>query len=534
MNHRYPRVALLSLLFIAPGLAWADAATVEQRVERLHGLLSQQWEYTLRTQPELASILGDKRYNDRLRSVSAAAIQSDLRQTRHFLKQFEAIDTQDFPEQERLNRDLMAHSLRQQLEGARFKDWEMPVDQFDGLHIDLPLLVASLPFTDVKDYEDYASRLGQVPRLFKETMAQMRQGMKDGLMPPKRLLTEVDQQAEGIAAQKPEETSLAQPLQHFPAAVGEQDRQRLRARILAILGKQVLPAYREFARFVREEYAPKGRDSIGLWALPDGDARYARAVRIQTTTDKTPEEIHRLGLSEVARIEAEQMEIVKKLGYDDLKRFNESLKHNPQVHPVSAEQILDQFRRYIGQMQDQLPKLFGRLPQAKLVVVPVEAFREKQAPAAAYSVGSPDGSRPGQVFVNTYDYAQQLTITNESTAYHEGVPGHHLQRSIAEELPQLPPFRQQANYTAFVEGWAVYTEHLGKEVGYYQNPYNDYGRLEDEKWRAIRLVVDTGIHSQRWPREQVVQYMRDHSSANEDSIQAETDRYIALPASLGL
>ena len=503
--------------------------SVAQRVKQLHELLSEQWEYTLRTSPEFASILGDKRYNDKLSDLSQAAIESDLRQTRVFLQNFEAIDTTGFPEQEQLNRDLMVRNLHQQLDNAKFKDWEMPVSQFGGIHIDAPQLVSSLSFSTVKDYEDYIARLKQIPRVFNETTIQMRKGMKDGLMPPRILLVQVAEQTEGIAKQKPEETPFAQPTTNFPKEFSEADRVRLRAGIIAAIRDQVLPTYTTFGKFVREEYAPRGRTDIGVWALPQGGERYAFAVKRQTTTNRQPEEIHRLGLREVARIEAEQTAIAKDLGFSDLRSFKESLKKNPEVHAKSRQQILDEYRTYTDQMWKRLPEMFGRLPKAKLEILPVEAFREKQA-STSYNQGTPDGSRPGHVFVNTYDYENQLTINNEDTAYHEGVPGHHMQISIAQELPELPPFRQQAGYTAYVEGWALYCELLGKEMGFYQNPYSNYGRLDDEMWRAIRLVVDTGIHYKKWTREQVVQYMRDHSSQNEAYFQSEADRYIAWPA----
>ncbi len=503
--------------------------SVELRLKKLHTLLDEQWEYTLRNQPEFASIIGDKRYNDRLSDFSQASIDRDIRQTRVFLEKFEAIDTSGFPDQERLNRDLMVRNLREKLEGVKFKDWEMPVNQFIGAHIDLPQLVTSFPFETVKDYEDYITRLKQVPRGFNELMIQMRNGMRERLMPPKILLLQVSEQAEGIAKQKPEESPFAQPTSKFPKDFSEADRKRLRDGVIAAIRDQVLPTYRKFTSFVRDEYAPKGRTDIGIWALADGSERYALAVRRMTTTNMTPEDIHRLGVSEVERIETEQLVIAKHFGFSDLKSFRESLKKNSDIHPKSRQQILDEYRSYTDQMWKQLPQLFGRLPKAKIEILPVEPFREKQAAGAQYNQGTPDGSRPGQVFVNTYDYENQLTITNESTAYHEGVPGHHMQISIAQELPNLPPFRQQAGYTAFIEGWALYSERLGKELGFYRNPYNDYGRLEDEIWRAIRLVVDTGIHYKKWSREQVVQYMRDHSSANEAQIQAETDRYIAWP-----
>jgi len=503
--------------------------SVEQRVKKLHELLNEQWEYTLRTSPELASIIGDKRYNDKLSDFSQAAIDADLRQARIFLQKFQAIDPTGFPEQEQLNRDLMVRDLRERLEAAKFKEWEMPVTQFGGLHIDTPQFVTSLSFSTVKDYEDYIARLKQLPRAFDETMIQMRKGMRDGLMPPKILLVQVAEQAEEIAKQKSEETPFAQPTNNFPKEFSEAERDRLRAGVVAAIHDQVLPTYVAFAKFVRNEYAPKGRTDIGIWALPQGNERYAFDVRRQTTTNMTPEEIHQLGLREVARIEAEQLAIAKQLGFGDLKTFKESLRKNPDVHAKSRQQILDEYRTYTDQMWKRLPEYFGRLPKAKLEILPVEAFREKTA-STSYNQGTPDGSRPGHVFVNTYDYENQLTINNEDTAYHEGVPGHHMQISIAQEQSDLPPFRQQAFYTAYVEGWALYCERLGKEMGFYQNPYNNYGRLDDEMWRAARLVVDTGIHYKKWKREQVVQYLRDHSSQNEAYFQAETDRYIAWPA----
>jgi uncharacterized protein (DUF885 family) len=504
-------------------------STVESRLKRLHALLEEQWQYTLRTSPEFASVIGDKRYSDRISDLSQRSVDADNRQAARFLREFESINTEGFPEQERLNRDLMVRNLRERVEGVGFKDWEMPVTQFGGIHTDTPGLVSLLSFSTVKDYEDYVARLRQLPRAFDQTVAQMRKGMRDHLMPPHILLTQVASQTESIAKQKPEDSPFVEPLKRFPADFSEADRKRLSGAVLAAVREQVLPAYSKFLAFVRDEYAPKGRTDIGLWSLPRGAERYQRAIRGLTTTDMQPEEIHQLGLREVARIEEEQMAIAEGFGFKDLKSFNESLNKNPEVHAKSREEILEQYRHYTEQMWAQLPKLFGRLPKAKLEVLPVESFREKEA-STSYNQGTPDGSRPGHVMVNTYDYENQLTISNESTAYHEGVPGHHMQISIAQELTELPPFRQQAGYTAFVEGWALYSERLGKEVGFYQNPYNNYGRLEDEKLRAIRLVVDTGIHYKHWTREQVIQYFRDHYSGNDSYVQSETDRYIAWPA----
>jgi uncharacterized protein (DUF885 family) len=524
-------VSLALLLIVTSSSAQIgpkSPSDVDARRQQLNGLLKEQWEYVLRTSPEFASILGDKRYNDKLTDFSQAAIERDQRMNREFLKKFEAVDTTGFPEQEKLNKELMVRNLRNSIEDERFKGWEMPVNQFNGIHIDLPQLVTSLSFSSVKDYDDFAARLKQFPRAFDETMIQMRKGMKDGLMPPQILLTQVTEQAENIAKQKPEDTPFAEPLKKFPKEFSEADQKRIREQMLAAIQTSVLPTYQKFLTFVRNEYALHGRKDIGIWALPQGDERYRIAVKRMTTTDMTPEQIHQLGLNEVTRIEAEQLEIAKRLGFSDLKSFKESLKTNAKLHPTSRQQIIDEYRTYEDQMWAKLPTLFGRLPKAKLEVMPIPAYVEKQS-ATHYDQGTPDGSRPGHVFVNTYDFANQLTISNESTAYHEGVPGHHMQIAIAQELKDLPPFRQNASYTAYIEGWALYSERLGKEIGFYQNAYSDYGRLDDEIWRAIRLVVDTGIHYKRWTRDQVVQYMRDHSSSNEANIQSETDRYIAWP-----
>ena len=504
--------------------------TVEARVKALHALLNEQWEYVLRTSPEFASILGDKRYNDKLSDFSQAAIDRDLAQNRVFLAKFSAVDATGLPEQEKLNRDLMVRNLRETLDAAKFREWEMPVNQMNGLHIDAPQLVTSLSFDTVKDYEDYIARLKQLPRAFREVTVQMRKGMSEGLMPPKILLVQAAKQASDLATQRPEDSPFAIPTTKFPKEFSAADQARLRDGVLAALRDSVVPAYVKFTAFLNDEYAPHGRTSIGTWALPNGDERYAFDVRRSTTTNMTPGEIHALGLREVARIEADQLVIAKKLGFPTVKALRDSIPKIPALHPASREAILDEYRHYVDQMSAKLPTLFGRLPKAKLEVMPIEAFLEKEA-STHYNQGTPDGSRPGHVFVNTYDFANQLTINNESTAYHEGIPGHHMQISIAQELPELPPFRQQASYTAFQEGWALYSERLGKEIGFYQDPYKDYGRLDDEMLRAIRLVVDTGIHGrEHWTRDQVLQFFREHSSNNEATIQSETDRYIAWPA----
>ncbi len=520
---------LLAGLLLASVPVWAAPADLKERRAALDKLLAEQWEYTLSHQPEFASILGDKRWNDKLSDLSQAAIDADLAKTADFLKRFEAIDTAGFPEQERLNQELMVRGLKETLEGARFKDWLMPVNQISGLHLLAAQFPSMLTFTTVKDYDDLITRYKLIPHAFDQTMDLMRQGMATGVMPPKFLLEKVAVQVDGMASTPADKSPFAQPLAKFPETVSAAEQKRIREQMTAAINDSVLPAYVKFGKFVKEEYAPKGRSEPGMWSLPDGEARYAYNVKAITTSNLTPEEIHQLGLREVARIEGEMLVIARKLGYSDLKSLNAAIEKNPKLHAQSRQQILDLYKKYIDQMYAKLPQLFGRLPKAKVEVVPTEAFREKEASSAEYQTGSPDGARPGRVQVNTSNPEQRKIITCESTAYHEGVPGHHMQLSIAQELPTLPPFRQQGGYTGFIEGWALYAERLGKEVGFYQDPWSDYGHLQDEMLRAIRLVVDTGFHHKRWSRDQVVQYFHDHSGVDEVEVQSETDRYIVWP-----
>jgi uncharacterized protein (DUF885 family) len=364
--------------------------------------------------------------------------------------------------------------------------------------------------------------------LFDENMIQMRKGMAEGLMQPRILLEKVADQANGIATQAPDKSPFAHPFFSFPKSIADADQTRLRDLGLAAIKDSVLPAYAKFATFVRDEYAPKGRTEAGIWALPDGDARYAFRVKQSTTTTLTPEEIHQLGLAQVKEIEGRMLEVANHLGYSDLKSFNAAIAKDPKLHAHSRQQILDLYQKYIDQMYLKLPDLFGRLPKAKVEVRPIEEFREKEA-STSYVQGTPDGSRPGHVMVNTGDFEKRGVIDIETTAYHEGVPGHHMQISIAQELPTLPPFRQEESYSAFIEGWALYSERLGKELGFFQDPYSYYGHLGDDMLRAVRLVVDTGLHYKHWTRQQVVDYFHDHSTEDEPNVQSETDRYMSNP-----
>jgi uncharacterized protein (DUF885 family) len=516
---------------LVPLFAQTAAQTLEARRAELTRLLAEEWEYSLRTQPELATQVGDDRYNDRLSDFSDKAIADDLEHTRQALARFEAIDITGFPEQETLNHALMVRSLREALDSAPFKNWEMPATQFGGIHLGYASLAFDSPFRKVKDYEDYVSRLRQIPRVLDQAMGHMRDGLRDHRMPPKYLLEKVSSQAQEIADDSLDKSPFTEPLRTFPDSISEKDRQPLREAIENAVKNAVAPAYAKFAKFVREDYAPHGRLDPGVWALPDGEARYRFAVRHQTTTDFTADQIHQLGLKSVAEIETQMLAIAKAQGFSDLKSFNAHIRQDPKLHATSGQQLLDLYTHYRDQMYGKLPELFGRLPKNKLAVVPMESFRSADGVPADYSVGAGDGSRPGRINVNEYAPEKRLLLNVEAIAYHEGVPGHHLQFSIAQELTGLPPFRKyNLDLNAYTEGWAFYSERLGKEVGFYQDPYSDYGRLQNEMWRAVRWVVDTGVHSQHWTRQQMIDFFHEHTAMDDQNIETEVDRYIAWPA----
>ena len=505
-------------------------APVAERRDAMNAYFQQYWDAVLDHNPEFASEIGDKRFNDKISDYSVKAVNDWLEQEQNFLMKVGAIDTGGFTDSEKLSHDMLLTDLADDMEGSEFKNWEMPVNQMGGIYATYPQLVAELSFNDGKDYDDWIARLRQIPTAFDQVTENMEIGMEDTRVPPKYLLEKALEQVKELANQKPEDSPLALPLKKFPASISQADQDRIRAEMLGVITKKVLPAYRRFARFMEVSYVPAGRAEPGIWALPDGAKYYKYLIRQTTTTDLTPDQIHKIGEEEVAKDEAEMLAIARKLGFNDLKSFRASLKTNPKMHPASAQALLDAYKGYLGPMQAKLPQLFGTLPKLPFEVVAVPEYMEKTSSTAYYEQGTPDGSRPGRLFIDTYDATSRNLDDVEAIAYHEGLPGHHLQISIAQELTGVPTFRKYEDFTAYTEGWGLYAERLGKDVGFYQDPYSDYGRLEGDIWRAIRLVVDTGVHSQHWTRQQMVDYFHEHSAIDETDVQSEVDRYIAWPS----
>src|SRR3954469_866363 len=502
--------------------AFAQMAPVADRVAKQDALFEEFYEAGLKNAPERATSFGDYRYNALLSQYSLEEIARQHAEGDDFLKRLQAIPTDGMSDKDLLSHQILERELQREDVNYELKNYEMPINQQRGVHTGLADLPLSVPFDSVQQYQDYISRLHQIPRVLDQTVEVLRQGMKDGLMPPKLVLEKLPGQCEGIIQANP----YILPTKKFPAAFSNDDKKRLTVGMTKGINDDVMPPYKKFAEFLKNEYDAKGRPEISVETLPDGKRRYAEAVKTMTTVNISPAEVHEIGLKEVERITAEMTKLAKEQGHKDLASFREKINADPKWKPQSEQQIVDDFKKYIDQMQPKLPELFGLLPKSPVTVEPIPGFAK--AEATHYVAGTPDGKRPGRVVVAVADPTKRTLVDDEAVAYHEGVPGHHMQISIAQTLPDLPKFRLRGFYSAYAEGWALYSEELGKEIGFYKDPVSDYGRLNSELFRAVRLVVDTGIHDKNWSREKVIDFM--HANDINDALaQTETDRYIAWP-----
>jgi len=500
----------------------AFGQTVMDRVAKQNALFEEYYQAGLNNFPERATSYGDYRYNSQLGQVSLADIARQHAEADDFLARLKTIPTDGMSDNDLLSHRILEKQLERDDVNYALKNYEMPVNQQNGVHTRLADLPNAVPLDSVPHYQDYISRLHQIPRVLEQTTEVMRQGEKDHLMPPKIVVEKLPGQCDGIVAANP----FLQPSKKFPKEFSDQDKKRLTDDITKAVSEDVLPAYKKFAEFLRTEYAPKGRNELTIESLADGKRRYAEAVKTMTTVNVPPADIHEIGLKEVARITDEMTKLAESQGYKDLASFREAVNNDPKWKPTSEQQILDDYKKYIHQMEPKLPELFGLLPKSPVTVEPIPDFAK--AAATHYVLGTPDGKRPGRVVVAVSNPTKRTLVDDEAIAYHEGVPGHHLQISIAQTLEGLPKFRLHGFFSAYAEGWALYSEVLGKEIGFYQDPVSDYGRLNSEMLRAVRLVVDTGIHDKNWSRQQVIDYMH-VNDINDALAQTETDRYIAWP-----
>ncbi len=524
---------LLATLLIT--LAASAVSAKPSEGERFNAWLDATWEETLVRNPILATMIGDSRYNDRIVDFTTAAWRADNRRfLERQLKQLQGFDRKALAGQDRLSFDILRHNLTQSLEAERFPDWMQPMNQLRSF----PSFLAEMgsgssiqPFRTVKDYEDWHKRLSGAPLILDGLINNMRIGLDKGVTLPKPVMQKVIPQLAALLTTDPEQSLFWGPMKDFPESVSAADRERLTATFRTLVKEQVVPAYRRMHDFVRDEYIPRARTTTAWSALPDGKAWYAYYVRRSTTTTLSPDAIHALGEKEVRRIWDEMDAVRREVRFDgDLPAFFRHLQDDPRYYYTRPEDLLGGFRVLQTKINGLLPRLFDIAPKADYRVQEVEAFRAASTEGATYMPPAADGSRPGIFYVNTYNLKAQPIYGMETLSLHEASPGHHFQISIAQEVSSLPKFRRFATgYVAYAEGWALYAESIGKELGLFTNPYQWYGRLSDEQLRAMRLVVDTGLHHKGWTRQQAIDYMLAHSSMAESDVIAEVERYIVNP-----
>ncbi len=514
----------------AAGAAIGDAA----KARTLDALYEQYWEALLKLNPLQATYQGDTRYNDQLPDMYSAEFREQARAfNAEWLKKVEAVGEAGLTGQALLSYQIFVRDAKNSIEGDKYPDWMMPVNQMRSL----PAMAAQLgsgtgaqPFKTVKDYDNWLARGNRLPVLIDSAIVDMREGIKAGVVQPRALIEKVVPQLDTLIKDKPEDTLLWGPITTMPASFSAADKARITTEYRAMIGERVLPAYRTLRAFIANEYLPKTRASVGLDKLPDGQAWYAYNARQRTTTDMTPAAIHQLGLDEVARIHGEIRKVMAEVKFKgSLQEFFEFMKTDPRFSFKDEPTLLASYRALEAKINARVPEQFSLVPKAPFEIRPVEAFRAKSAAGGEYQSPSEDGSRAGVFYVNTYDLPTRKTWDAEDLYLHEAIPGHHFQLALQQELTDLPKFRRFGGETAFIEGWGLYAESLGKSLGVYETPYDYFGYLQNELWRAIRLVTDTGLHSKGWTREQVIKYMLDNSAESETQATAEAERYIAWP-----
>ncbi|HZI67631.1 MAG TPA: DUF885 domain-containing protein [Thermoanaerobaculia bacterium] len=535
MFHRWAALALLStfLLAAAPvktGRTPAAASRSAAAAKNLEKFFEEEWEWGLKEFPERATYLGDSRYNDRLTDLSLEAHERRNLRQRDVLARLKKIDRATLSEDDRLSYDLFLTQQERAIEGQRFPLELMPVNPQEGAQKEFAILSTVTPFKTAKDYRDYLARLSAFPRQVDQTIALMEEGRKKGWVQPAVPLRDVPDAVRAQIHADPEKSIHWKPFAKFPEGVSQPDRDALRIEGRRRIAVEVFPAYQKLYAYLLRDYLPAARKEIGASTLPDGQAYYAYEIRRHTTTAKSAKEIHETGLAEVARIRRQMDEIIRTVRFKgNFDAFLKFLRTDPRFYYKSAADLLEGYRDICKRVDPELIKLFGTLPRTPYGVIPTPDFEAPTSTTAYYRPGSPEGARPGYFVANTHRLETRPKYEMEALAIHEAVPGHHLQISLAQELAGVPKFRRHGGFTAFVEGWALYSESLGEEMGFYADPYSKFGQLTYEMWRAVRLVVDTGMHAFGWSRQRAIDYMKANTAKTEHDITVEIDRYIVWP-----
>lgn len=528
-----PLIVILIVLLIAatcmPLYAQDEGqseATIVTSRDRLMFCCEAYWEFQIRTGPERATYLGDHRYDDRLTDYSAESRDAELEFLADLLKRLDRIEPKDLTQADRLTLDLLRLTLTDRLEMAEFPEHLMPIKQQDSPHIMLGTLQATQPFKDLRDCDQYNARLVAFAGQVNDVIAAMDEGIAKGVVRPKVTIEQSLPQIEAMIAANEEESVLYAPGKALPESAWREKAQERMKGATRVATKALV----KLRDYLKNDYLPKCRDTVGYCDLPDGKAWYRRAAKLQTTTDLSPEMIHELGLSELKRIRAEMEKIAKEVGHTgDLDSFINKLRNDPARHNKTAEEIMRRNREILTKSDANLPKMFGKLPKIPYDFKEIELFRAPGAPAAYYYNAPDDLSRPAYFYVNVFKPESRPIYTMEVLAYHEAMPGHHLQIALAQERKDWPDFRRFEHINAFIEGWALYSEILGYDLGGYQEPYSRFGQLTFDTWRSSRLVVDTGMHYFGWSRQKAIDFMKANTALSEQDIVSEIDRYIAWP-----
>ena len=497
---------------------------------RLHQLFDLDWNHSLIESPEFATEVGFPGQNDRWSDLSLDAIARRKRELQAALQVIPSINRTNLDAADQLSFDLFRKNYELAVEGARFPSEDFQITQLNGIQQDIARMLEIAPHRSVKDYENLIARLNRVPALIDQTLVLLKQGVKAGITPPRITLRDVPQQVKNQMETDPQKNSLLESFGKFPAEIPEKQQTRLRQEAETALKEKVIPAFGKLHGFLVSEYLPGARETIAMNDLPDGKAWYEYSARVSTTTRLTPEQIHELGLAEVKRIRGEMDQVIATTGFKgNFGEFLVFLRSDPRFAYTNADDLLRGYRDICKRADPELARLFGKLPRLPYGVLPVPDYAAKSQTTAYYQPGSPPAGRPGYFYANTYAVETRLKWEMEALTLHESVPGHHLQIALAQELDTVPDFRKHGSYTAFVEGWGLYAESLGSEMGFYTDPYSNFGRLTYEMWRAIRLVVDTGMHAMGWPRQQAIDYFLANASKNAHDVTVEVDRYLVWP-----
>ena len=542
--HHGAKALALGLLLLLPGAAASDPTRFEKQCAeiasqagkvpdgaRLHDLFVRYWEYRMNEFPEEATYNGYPGQNGRWTDMSLQAIERRGRETKAADTALESIARDSLSAPDQLSYDVFQYSIEDELRGLRF-EWEvLPITQLNGVHQDVPLMLDLMPGGTLEEAEDVLERLRGIPRLVDQTLVLLQRGLESRITMPKVTLRDVPGNFEALLVSDLEKNPLGVKFRSLPASLPEPARERLRKDALRVLEAEVIPAYRKLRQFLVDEYIPRARESIAWTALPDGAPWYQFLIRHHTTTKKSAKEIHEIGTAEVKRIRAEMAALIAETPYaGDFEGFTKFLRDDASFYYQKREDLIEGYRQVARGIDARLPELFRTLPRTPYEIAAVPSFSERSQPAAYYEPGSPKTKRPGRFFANTYALSERPKWEMEALTAHEAVPGHHLQVSLAQELEGLPEFRKFVWSTAYSEGWGLYAESLGDQLGLYKDRYSRFGRSSGELWRAIRLVVDTGMHALGWSRREAIDYAIEQSGRAEHDVIVEVDRYIVWPA----